>query len=257
MPELVEHVVVPLGQGLDNTAFLVEDLVLRVSDGPSVVREARLLALLAPRMSVPVPQPRFADGGLGVLAYQLLPGRPLLGESAFPGLAQRLGRFLRGLHSIDQAVLGDLLDRDDVQPQEWLQDLDGPEDLLAVLTSTVPPPSDQYAVVHADLGAEHLLAVGEELTGVIDWSDAAIADPAVDFARLYRGFGLDFLRSVVDAYGGLQDADRTLQRVQYYARCATVEDLQYGRTTGHGQYAKAAEASIRRLFEVPELHLRA
>ncbi len=257
LPELVEQVVVPLGQGLDNTAFLVEDIVLRVSDGPSVVREARLLALLAPSVSVPVPQPRFADGCLGVLAYQLLPGRPLLGESAFPGLARRLGRFLRGLHSIDQAMLGALLSRDDVHPEEWLQDLDGPEDLLAVLTATVPPPTDQYAVVHADLGAEHLLAVGEDLTGVIDWSDAAIADPAVDFARLYRDFGLEFLRSVVDAYGGLQDADRTLQRVQYYARCAALEDLAYGRTTGHSQYAKAAEASIRRLFEVSELHLRA
>ena len=247
---------VALGQGLDNTAFLVQDLVLRVSDGPDVVREARLLELVAPRVSVPVPQPRFVDGELGVLAYPLLPGRPLLGRSSSPGHARRLGRFLRDLHSIDPAVLGDLIRSDDANPEEWLEDLDGPPDLLAVLSATVPPPADRHAVAHADLGAEHLLAVGEDLTGIIDWSDAAVADPALDLARLYRDFGPEFLRSVVDAYGGLEDADRTLQRVQYYARCAALEDLEYGRTSGHSEYAKAAEASLRWLFEASELHLR-
>jgi aminoglycoside phosphotransferase (APT) family kinase protein len=255
-PERVEPILVPLGQGLDNAAFLVEDLVLRVSDGPSVVREAALLARIAPRVSVPVPEPRFADGALGVLAYRLLPGQPLLGRPPFPGLAHRLGRFLRELHSIDPAPLGDLLPVEDADPQAWSADLDGPQDLVAVLRASVPPSTDRYAVSHADLGAEHLLAVGEDLTGVIDWSDAAVADPALDFARLYRDFGQEFLDSVVDAYGGLDDADRTLQRIQYYARCAALEDLQYGRATGHSQYATAAEASLRHLFAVPGLHLR-
>jgi aminoglycoside phosphotransferase (APT) family kinase protein len=256
LPDLVEQVVSPLGHGLDNTAFLVGDLVLRVSDGPSVVREARLLDVVAPRVSVPVPQPRFADGDLGVLAYQLIAGRSLLGRAAFPGLAPRLGRFLRELHGTDPALLGELLPRDDADPEQWLVDLDGPDDLLAVLHASVPAPTDRYAVVHADLGAEHLLAVREDLTGVIDWSDAALADPAVDFGRLYRDFGREFLRAVVQAYGELQDADRTLRRVQYYARCAALEDLEYGRTTGHREYENAAKASIRRLFEASELQLR-
>jgi aminoglycoside phosphotransferase (APT) family kinase protein len=98
--------------------------------------------------------------------------------------------------------------------------------------------------------------VGEDLTGVLDWSDAAVADPAVDFARLYRDFGRDFLESVVEAYGGLADRDRTLQRIQYYARCAALEDLDYGRTSGPVEYATAARASIGRLFDAPELHVR-
>jgi aminoglycoside phosphotransferase (APT) family kinase protein len=256
LPELAGQVVSPLGRGLDNAAFLVGDLVVRVSDGPGVVRDARLLDVVGPRVSVPVPQPRFADGDLGVLAYPLLPGRPLLGRAPFPGLAPRLGRFLRELHGIDPSPLGELLPRNDAGPEEWLADLDGPDDALGVLHATVPAPTDRYAVAHADLGAEHLLAVGEELTGVIDWSDAALADPAVDFARLYRDFGTEFLRAVVEAYGGLEDADRTLQRVQYYARCAALEDLSYGRTSGHREYAEAAEASMRRLFATSELRLR-
>ena len=121
LPDLAKQVLIPLGQGLDNTAFVVDDLVLRVSDRSSVLREAQLLELLAPRLPVPVPRPRFADGRLGVLAYPLLPGRPLLGRPALPGLAHRLGRFLRDLHDIDPTVFSDLLPRDDPDPAAWLQ----------------------------------------------------------------------------------------------------------------------------------------
>lgn len=252
-PELAGQDLTPLGQGTDNTAFVVADLVLRVSAGPGVTREARLLDLLATRLSAQLPRPRFADEDLGVLAYPLLPGRPLLGRPAFPGLGQRLGRFLRELHDLDPVVLGDLLPTDDAGPQDWLADLDGPSDLLAVLTATVPPPTRARVVAHADLGAEHLLTVEDELTGVIDWSDAALADPAVDFARLYRDFGLDLLEAVVSAYGGLPDVDRTLPRIEHYARCAALEDLQFGRTSGRPEYAQAAEVSLRRLFDAPDL----
>jgi aminoglycoside phosphotransferase (APT) family kinase protein len=255
-PALAEQLVVPLGQGLDNTSFLVEGLVVRVSESHGVVAEARLLDVVAPRVSVPVPQPRFVDDELGVMAYRLLPGRPLLGRSAFPGLADRLGRFLRELHSIDPAGLDGQVAGDDTDPVEWLEELHGPPGLLELLWATVPPRGEERVLVHGDLGAEHLLAAGGDLTGVIDWSDAALADPAVDFARLYRDFGDEFLVSVVDAYGGLSDAGRTLQRIQYYARCAALEDLEYGRTTGPREYADTAEASLRRLFESPELHLR-
>jgi aminoglycoside phosphotransferase (APT) family kinase protein len=120
----------------------------------------------------------------------------------------------------------------------------------------VPQRGDEDALAHFDLGAD-LLAVREELTGVIDWSDAAAADPAVDLARSYRDFGREFLVSVVAAYGGCSDVGRTLRRIQDYARCAALEDLESGRTSGHGEDASAAEASIRRLFESSDLHLRA
>jgi aminoglycoside phosphotransferase (APT) family kinase protein len=247
-PELAGRDVFPLGKGLDNTVFLVDDLVLRASEEHSVVREARLLEIVASSVSVPVPVPRFADEDRGVLAYQLLAGRPLLGRPPFAGLARRLGAFLRELHGIDTASVGDLVPQEDLEPAAWLADLDGPTDLVQALASSVPPPTDQRVLAHADLGAEHLLALEGELTGVIDWSDAAVADPALDFARLYRDFGREFLTDVIDAYGGLDDCADTLERVQFYARCAALEDLAYGRTSGRTEYADAAEASISRLF---------
>jgi aminoglycoside phosphotransferase (APT) family kinase protein len=231
-----------LGSGLDNTAFLAGDLVLRVSHGPDVVREARLLELLAPRLPLAVPVPVFADADDGVLAYRLLPGRPLLGGTPAAGEAHRLGRFLRELHAIDP---GGLAPVEEADPAEWLVDLDGPAELLDVLHATVPAPTARRVLAHGDLGAEHLLAEDGRLTGVIDWSDAAVTDPALDLARPYRDVGPAFLAELVEAYGpGAPDPARVL----FFARCAALEDLGYARTSGRAAYGAAARRSLAWLF---------
>src|SRR3954453_21532497 len=96
-----------LGSGLDHEAFRVGALVVRVTAPDAcaeVVREAGLLRLLAGRLPIPVPSPRFADPARGVLAYPLLPGRPLLGRTPPAGAATHLGRVLAELHTIDPAA---------------------------------------------------------------------------------------------------------------------------------------------------------
>ncbi len=84
-----------------------------------------------------------------------------------------------------------------------------------------------------------------EITGVIDWSDAAVTDPALDFARLYRDFGPAFLTAALDAYGGLPGAG---PRIEFFARCAALEDLAYGLESGRAEYADAARRSFMWLF---------
>jgi aminoglycoside phosphotransferase (APT) family kinase protein len=248
VPELARAAVRELGQGLDNSAFVADDLVLRVADGRSLTCESRLLELVARRVSIPVPIPRFVDEDAGVLAYPLIPGRSLLGRAPAPGTAPQLGRFLRELHSIDPAAVVDFVPTENADPREWLEDLDGPAELLSIVHASVPTPTRQRVVAHADLGAEHILQQDGALTGVIDWSDAAITDPALDFARLYRDFGPRFLAEAVGAYGGLESADETLARIEFFARCAALEDYAYGRESGRSQYAQAAERSFSWLF---------
>ncbi|MCZ2830664.1 phosphotransferase [Modestobacter sp. VKM Ac-2986] len=247
-PQLAGTAIVELGSGLDNTAFLVGDLVLRVGEGRSVGREARLLRVLAPRVSIAVPAPRFVDEEAGVLAHPMLPGRSLLGRRPPAGAAPALGRFLRELHDTDLDDVADLVPTDAADPHEWLEDLVGPPDLLAVLRRSVPPPTRQRVLVHADLGAEHVLEHDEVVSGVIDWSDAALSDPALDFARLYRDFGPAFLARVVEAYGGLDAPGSAMARITFFARCAALEDLAYGRDSGRDEYRRAAEQALRWLF---------
>jgi aminoglycoside phosphotransferase (APT) family kinase protein len=244
-PELLDVEIVELGRGLDNTTFAAGDLVLRVAEGRNVGREARLLEAVAAEVSIPIPTPLFADDDAGVLAHERVPGEPLLGRSPAPGAAARLGRFLRELHGIDPELVTDLIPAEDADPDAWLAELEGPRELLRVLHATRPRPSPQRVVAHADLGAEHVLELDGELTGIIDWSDAAITDPALDFARLYRDFGPRFLDELLHVYGPLQDA---IPRITYFARCAALEDLAYGRAVGRGEYVTNAERSFEWLF---------
>jgi aminoglycoside phosphotransferase (APT) family kinase protein len=244
-PELLDVEIVELGHGLDNTAYAVGDLVLRVGDRRRVGPEARLLEAIATRVSIPIPVPRFADADAGVLGYQRLPGRPLLGRSPPAGSAHRLGRFLRELHAVDPATVADLIPVEDADPGAWLDHLDGPRERVRVLHATCPPPSPARVVAHADLGAEHILELDGTLTGVIDWSDAAITDPALDLARLYRDFGPRFLEQLSHAYRPLAES---MPRVEFFARCAALEDLAYGRATGGREYVTNAERSFDWLF---------
>ena len=224
-----------VGGGLDHVVYRTGDLVLRVGDPAAVAREAALLHLLAGELPCPVPVPVLVDEVEGVLGHRWLTGDPLLGRPAPPGLATTLGRVDLGL----PAEGADLA--------EFADDLTGPEHLVEVVQSSVPAPGPHRVLVHGDLGAEHLLVADDRLSGIVDWSDAALSDPAVDFARLLRDFEAGFLDDALEAYGGPPD-DGFAERVLFVARCAALEDLAYGVATGRAEYSDAARASIGRLF---------
>ena len=237
-----------VGGGLDHDVYRTGDLVLRVGDPAAVASEAALLQLLAGELPCRVPVPELVDVVEGVLGHRWLPGEPLLGRPAPPGLAATLGLVLRRLHDVDAARLADLglpAEGDDLSV--FADDLTGPEHLVATVRRTVPEPGPHRVLVHGDLGAEHLLVADGRLSGIVDWSDAAVSDPAVDFARLLRDFGAAFLDEVVEAYGGPPD-DGFAERVLFVARCAALEDLAYGVETGRAEYSAAARAGIGRLF---------
>lgn len=121
------------------------------------------------------------------------------------------------------------------------------EDFLA---RTPPAEPRVAAFCHNDLGTEHVLVDVEAnaITGVIDWTDAAIADPLRDLALIYRDLGPEVFDLTLAHYGGrFDDADR--ERAVFYARCKLLEDIAYGvRTPGAGRYAEAGLAHLARTF---------
>jgi macrolide phosphotransferase len=61
--------------------------------------------------------------------------------------------------------------------------------------------SHETVLTHGDLHAGHILINARtEVTGFIDWTKAAINDPAVDFVAHYRTFGEDALDKLIAAY---------------------------------------------------------
>ena len=107
------------------------------------------------------------------------------------------------------------------------------------LASPVPPEDAALTFCHNDLGSEHVLASEDRsaLTGIIDWSDAAIADPARDVGRLLRDFGFEVAEAVLRRTGG---DESTLVRATFHARCALLEDLAYGIDRSRPRYVTHA-----------------
>lgn len=236
--------VVPFGAGLDNTAYLVDgDLVVRFrtadGDGLDVVREARLLETVAGIVAVPVPVPEFVDEAARCVAYRRLPGVPLLEMPERDQQAHR-NALLETLTEVLRALQETPVERFDVEvddepPAAYLAELSqykiqisGPE-VDAFLASAAPERAGELRFSHNDLGIEHVLVDPEtfRITGIIDWTDAAVCDPAYDYGLLLRDLGPFGLPAGYE------------ERAWFYARCSLLEDLHHGR---HGQ------AAVARLF---------
>jgi aminoglycoside phosphotransferase (APT) family kinase protein len=265
--------VAELGQGLDHVSYEVNgELIVRKSKeadpsrrGEATRHEAALLTTVAGVSTLPVPEPVFADPEAGALAYPKLLGLPLMDNLvAEPaGLAPDLGRFLGRLHRAPLEKVEHLVERDSCPLLAWLEDAEqdyreisghlsaaGRRRIEDFLGRTPPAEPRVEAFCHNDLGAEHVLvdAAANAVTGVFDWADAAITDPARDLAPIYRDLGPKIFELTLEHYEGeLDDADR--DRVVFYARCKLIEDVAYGlRTPGARRYARTGLAYLERTF---------
>ena len=69
---------------------------------------------------------------------------------------------------------------------------------------------------HGDLHIEHVFVDGDEITGILDWSEASQGDALYDIAALTLAHG-EHLDDVLAGYG--TDVDRGLIRAWWSWRC--------------------------------------
>ncbi|MFF2996235.1 phosphotransferase family protein [Streptomyces sp. NPDC057950] len=278
MPDCRIESVVVLGEGLDNVVYEVNgELIVRFSKEPDLARrsalvghEARVLAAVADISPLPVPEPAFMVAEQGCLAYRKLPGAPLLDmpphqRSAHgTSIAATLGELLSALHAVPVDRLGDLVDADHQPLAEWRH---GATETYVTVAGQVPaahrrpvetflaaaPPREGCAPAfsHNDLGIEHVLVdpATWTVTGIIDWSDAAVVDPAHDFGLLYRDLGPAATRAALSACRtDAEDLAALSERAVFYARCGVLEDLAYGIETEQDKYVDKSLAAMEWLF---------
>ncbi|GAA4442789.1 hypothetical protein GCM10023148_49920 [Actinokineospora soli] len=253
----------------DATAPVDRDVAAPVDrDVAAAVRRdaAVLLAvadlLAAAHVPLAIPTPLVVDPDAGLLVYRKVPGTPMrwadqpLGDSA-----EAVAAMLSALHNAPAAELGAIAGVDDDTPDDWLAEaVESYPAIAPVLTAAQrraveaflaaepPPVGTPLVFSHNDLGAEHLLADGGTVVGVIDWTDASVSDPARDFSRLHRDFGPATHDAVLQHYQGPYgpaDAERT----RFFARCGLLEDAAYGLRTGADAYLRAALASFPHTFD--------
>ena len=167
--------------------------VIRVPRGELGVeelgKEIDLLPALAPALPVAVPRFEQVSRDPWFVVYRLIAGEPLRDEDP-----DGVRAFLDALHSFDASAL-------DVPRPEWrdiyrvhaegwrrlvLPLLDADERVRgeALLEEIETLTGYEPALVHCDLGPSHLIVREGQLAGVIDWADAKIGDPAIDYAWL-------------------------------------------------------------------------
>jgi aminoglycoside phosphotransferase (APT) family kinase protein len=185
-------------------------------------------------------------------------------EEHVTSIAATLGELLSALHADPVDRWTDLVDTYHQPLAEWRREA---AETFRTVAGQIPaahrraiemfldaaPPQDGYAPAfsHNDLGIEHVLVdpVAWTVTGIIDWSDAAIVDPAYDFALVYRDLGPIALRAAMDRYRTeANDIAALRERAVFFARCSVFEDLAYGVESGRDRYVDAGLNALEWLF---------
>jgi aminoglycoside 2''-phosphotransferase len=285
--EAVERVET-ITRGWDSLALLVNGhWLLRVARRPEVgvtlALEARLLPVIAEAVApVQVPQFRFTrlESGPAVVGYEVIRGQPLTSDAiAEPAravaIASQLGRFLTALHGIPaERVAGVGLEpataadwrAEYVEFRDWSRMEAAPllepglaERLERFWSDELDDGANfafQPVLVHRDLAPEHVLVTEDgALAGVIDWGDAALGDPAIDFAGFLHDLGEAFARQAIASWDGPRAADETgetlLARAWFYARLAPLHGVRFGLMTGQEDYVRNGVQGLRRNLPNP------
>jgi aminoglycoside phosphotransferase (APT) family kinase protein len=199
----------------ERATLQVGDVFLKVdADQARIDREVEVMTL------APVPTPKILWHKPHVLAIAAVPGTVLdrLGEpsTASPTAWAAAGAAIRKLHD---APVPPWPDRGGQGPDELAADLDGEcERLVAdgVLPADLVTRNRQVAeaalrpwtpvFTHGDLHIAHVFVDGDEITGIIDWSEAGPGDALRDLATLTLGHE-EHLGDVVAGYGTDVDLD--------------------------------------------------
>ena len=200
--------------------------------------EIVLLPALAPALPVDVPSFELISRNPLFVGYRLIRGEPLVDEDA-----DGVRAFLEALHAFDPSGLP-------VERPDWVEAY---RDKCAEFERLVLPLLDKDrraqakrlfgdaetlvdfkpALLHADLGPEHLLVRDSRLVGVIDWGDARLGDPALDYAWLLNGPFPDW------------DVDPNLRRrARFYHRLAPWHEAHYGLFTNRPAHIERGVAGI-------------
>lgn len=247
--------------GWDNHVSLVDgrwvERTPRRPDGiPRLRCEAALLPWLAPKLPLPVPVPEIVSEDPLTVRHAYLPGGPCPGTSPAHGVA--IGDFLRTLHAVDpdQAVRHQARDATSSHAEVVVTVERMAHDVLPLLPAEVVPagralltrmaaPPPRTSVIHGDLGPEHIRVLDERVTGIIDWGDSCIGDPALDLAWTAVGSDPGFGEAVLAAY---QPDDELVERARDWHQLGPWHEVLYGLGAGGAAFVESGLAgTIHRL----------
>jgi aminoglycoside phosphotransferase (APT) family kinase protein len=191
-----------------------------------VRREVKLLKLLKGHLNTPIPEPEFVDYKIDTpfMGYRMIPGERFskLYLNASPeqlrGLGEQIGHSVGEFHSLKETVLegeagsftpeayrskqSAIFDRvqNEVYPQLSAHQREWTESMFNDFLEPDENFEFEPLIAHCDLYTTNILVdpTTLNLTGIIDFEDIRLHDPAADFIFLREG--TDLLKSLIRAY---------------------------------------------------------
>ncbi|QLQ36495.1 aminoglycoside phosphotransferase family protein [Micromonospora robiginosa] len=219
------------GNGVEVVIAHSERATLRVGDVFVKVDadQARLDVEVQAMAAAPVPTPQVRWHEPPALALAALPGVALgrLGEpsTASPAAWAAAGAAVRTLHDAPlppwPGRSRDELASGLAEECEWLLAHDVlPADVVTrnrrLAETALRPWTPVF--IHGDLQVDHVFVADDQVTGILDWSEASRGDAHFDLATLTLGHP-EHLGDVIAGYGA--DVDRDLVRAWWSLRCLT------------------------------------
>ncbi|MCK5239104.1 MAG: phosphotransferase, partial [Candidatus Thorarchaeota archaeon] len=191
-----------------------------------VRREVKLLDLLGSHLIYPVPKPEFVDTDTDhpYMGYKMIPGERLSihSSNATPEqlrfVGDQMGRFIGGLHSLSENVLEgeagpftpEAYRKRHAETYSRIQKLVLPtlttrqRDWAETLFHDFLDPDENFefnpVIAHCDLYSVNILVnpVSFRVTGILDFENLDLNDPAADFIFLREG--TELLTALIQAY---------------------------------------------------------
>ncbi|MFD6206605.1 phosphotransferase [Peribacillus sp. NPDC060253] len=256
-PEIELKEIKQLGEGFDNTVIQINgEFVFRFPRRPIAVTliqvENQLLPSIAGTLPLDIPEPIFFGKPSTIYPYPFTGYKIVKGHLPVEGSvankiesAKRFAHFLKVLHSfpVEKArnlgVQPDGLRRLDVsfRQKSLMENVStllklGYNDQAYAVKDFVERLGDvdvqhPITLVHGDIHIRNVLLNDEGiLTGIIDWGDVHIGNPAIDFSFLYSYFPKEARQSFFEIYGEIEQETECLARFRAIYMLVTL--LVYG-----------------------------
>jgi aminoglycoside phosphotransferase (APT) family kinase protein len=236
--------IVEIDEGWDFKVLILEDQwVLRIPRHRLAVEELEkeivLLPAIADRLPVQIPRFAYVSREPFYVTYALIGG-------ARYGYEDPLGvrAFLDALHAIPvdevPAPHPNWLEEHRQQAEAFrrvvlpLLDPDERSRGEALLAEVETLTGFQPTLTHSDLGPAHLLAENDKLVGVIDWGDARIGDPAIDYSWLLN-----------EPFPDWEVEEELRRRARIYHRLVPWFDVHYGDFTDQPERVRSGLDGVR------------
>ena len=251
--------------------------------GENLLKEQAVLPVIAARANFAVPRFEYAGSWRGqpYVGYRRIPGRalsarPSTGHKLSVETAGSIGAALSSLHDIPTSLVAEACG---VEPtfDAWWQRYSALREevrtnVLPVIESTdgdsakntldaVERGFDRFldkelatlkdvALVHCDLGCEHILMDddGTTVAGLIDFEDATIGDPTIDFVGIYVTYGMEAVKRVRDCYVCELD-EQFERRLRSYTWMASCHEVIYGVEESRSDLVERGIAGLRTRLE--------